>query len=375
MTLRFMDGYEAESFITHAQRKYASVTNGWGTAVAGRTNSAHRAIRDPDMILVTDPLVGSLGNTWTVGIGYRMFTSPSAPGSVTRAPGIRLLDGPSETADEQVSIEFQPQTKLASELGRALIVIRRGATVLATGTTNLIIGRWYYVEATFVVRTGTNGSVVVRVYDQTHHAVIAELNVSGINTANQGSDGADRVAFLWDSVGTAIDSVDFDDAYVADDSTMRADHGWAVECIESTAGNGDTAQWSLAGGATSVGNALLDQQNNSQASFEDRRITSDTIGQLSLAPFGDLAWIKDGTISGVLVITLAKMDTSGTRTIANVFRHKNTGSPSNAQGGNIVLSSTTFDDFLEVFAVNPVTSSAWLPADLNLGQWGVIVVA
>lgn len=374
MSLRWLEGFEMESFLTHAQRKYATVTNGWGNSNPGRTNSNHRSISDIDMILITPALVGVLGNTWTVGFGYLMDDAPTAPGSVTRAPGIRLLDGPSETADEQISIEVQPEVVLSSEVARAVITVRRGATVVATGTKKILHNRWYYIEAQVVVRTGVNGSVMVKVYDQSNNTLTTDINVSGINTANQGTDGADRAAFIWDSVGTTSDDVRFDDIYVADDTTFRASNGFVIEGLETQVGDGDLAQWELQGGATSVGHALLDSQTTVTSTFEDRRIVSDTVGQISLAPYADLAWIKDGVIAGVFVITLARMETSGTRTIANLFRHKNPG-PTNFTGASQVISDTAFDSFVEAFQNNPVTAVPWTVADINLGQWGVTVVA
>jgi hypothetical protein len=374
MALRFLEGFEVESFLIHAQRKYATVANGWGTSAPGRWHAAHRSIRDPDMILITPALVTSVGNTWTIGFGFRGFDAAATPASVTRAPGFRLLDGPSESADEQVSVELHPETLLTSDVvGRWQVVVRRGATVLGTSTFRLMQLRWYYLEFQVVVRTGVNGSFEVKVHDFHANSITTVLTVSGVNTANQGTDGADRVAILWDSAGSLNDDVEFDDIYIRDDATYLGNV--VIEGRETVAGNGDTADWDLQGGATDVGDALLDEQQNAQIAFEDQRIVSDVIGEISLANYQDLVLIRDGTIHGVMLITVARMESSGTRTIRSVFRHKDTGSPANAEGSDFILADTNFDSFFQVFAVNPVTTTAWDVPDLDLGQWGVKVQA
>lgn len=371
MTMRFQEGFENISDLTQGQRKYALVTGSWPTADAGRWNTAFRAATDNAAVLVTKPIVTSVQNTWTIGFGWFGVQFPNSPGSVTRASGIRLLSGgTSITANEQVSIEIQPQTLLAHEAqGRWLIVVRRAGTTLATGTLYLQQNRWYYIEFQVVVRTGTNGSIQVKVHEWPSLSVTTDINVSGINTANLGTDGADRLAIVFDSVGSASsDTVSFDDIYAADDSTYRGN--MVIEGLDAVVGNGDTAQWELQGGATDVGHALLDS-DSSNVTLEDRRIVSDTTGQISLCNFGDLTFLLDGTYHFVSMSLLARMESSGTRTLKPVFRHKDTGSPSNFEGDDFVVTDTNWSQFNQMFATNPVTAAAWDKNDINLGQWGV----
>lgn len=371
MTIRFQEGFENISDETQGARKYALITNGWPTSQSGRWNSAFRAAQGNAPILVTEPLVSSVQNTWTIGFGWMAVQTPTTPASVTRGTGIRLLSGGTDiTANEQVSIELQPQTIGSWEsAGRWLVVVRRGGTTLATGSVQIILNRWYYFEFQVVVRTGTDGSVMVKVHEWPSLSVTTDINVSGINTANLGSDGADRIAIVFDSVGSSTnDQVRFDDIYVADDSTFRGNT--VIEGLDAVTGNGDSAQWELQGGAANVGDALLDSDSNSPT-LETRRIVSDTTGQISLADFQNLSFLLDGTYHFVAVNVLGRMESSGTRTIKPVFRHKDTGSPSNFEGGDFVVLDTNFTQFDEYYQTNPVTALAWDLADINLGQWGV----
>lgn len=365
MALRFIEGFEVESEITHATRKYATVIGGsWGVSEDGRKRTAARSIRSDILALVTEPLVTSLGNTWTVGFGFKLDLELAA--SPANFPGIHLMDGGTAGTDDQLAVVIaRPSNATASEPGSGVIEVRRGAAVLATGTTRLLEKRWYYIEMTATVRTGINGAYEVKIDGTT------EVSDSGIDAANQGTDGADRVRIDWRSDG--VDDVSLDDIYVADDGTFLGDV--IIEGVEAITGDGDTAQWDLQGGATDVGHALLDQQAVVQSLFEDRRIASNTVGQISLADFGNLTWIRDGTIHGVHVHTLARMETSGTRTLRNRFRDKD-GVPGESDGAvDLVLTDTAFDTFLEMFENNPVTAAAWTVAEIDAGQWGVRVTA
>lgn len=362
MAIRFIEGFETERTSTHAARRYETVTGTYGSSENGRKNSNGFALSGTAFNMVTPALVTSLGNTWTVGFGVYFESGDFA--SLSTFPGVYFLDGGDAGTDEQLGLRFNGQALVGLETCKIAIEVVRGATVLGTSDIRLDLARWYYIEFQVTIHPST-GSYEVRINESVDAG--ASDTAGTANTANQGTAGADRVNLSWQSSPSA-DVLWYDDIYIKDDGTYLND--FVVEGLASVAGDGDTAQWQLAGAAVDVGTAFLDSATANSLAETNDRIQTDTVGEISLANFEDLSFIQGGTIHCVQVAVLGRMETSGQRDVQPRFRHIN-GSPSEHNGTAVTYDNTMFQLGREVFETNPATASAWVVNDIDLGQWGV----
>jgi hypothetical protein len=91
-------------------------------------------------------------------------------------------------------------------------VLKRGATTIATGPTELDFGVWYYVELQVTARDGTDGVYELRIDE------VTEFSGSMVNLANTATDGVDVISFSSASTNTL-----WDDIYILDDQGGQND--------------------------------------------------------------------------------------------------------------------------------------------------------
>lgn len=372
--LRWLEGFQAAQHATFYSRVYTNVA---GAVDSTYTDQYGRTQFESDDLTIRTPvLVGSVENTWILGFGFRVISgqlnvSPSA------FPGLALRN----SAGEQLRLEMVESAE--SKPGGATYKIRvmRGATELAR-TVDRFVGlnasgapnmKRTYFEFKCVVRTGVNGSFELRYHtfkDGMQTATWDAAN-TGINTANQGSDGADRGVVSW-TTGDATDQVSFTDVYFCDGTGSKNNDYLGVLYIEALkpAGNGSTLDWDLAGGALSIEDALNEPVATQSTIEDDKRITADIVGLISLADMSALSLILDTTIVGVQTKIYGKMDTVGTRDVQFFYR-KTTGTPAQIGGAILDLDSTTIVGEAETLEDDPNTGNDWVIADINSMQIGV----
>jgi hypothetical protein len=363
MVVRLIEGFEVERITGHWDRRYAVVT-GAPTFPAGYKDLNGFAAQSNSLELTTKALTTTLQNSWTIGFAFKMVEGLTT--GQTTYPEVVFLDGPLRASDDQIALRFVAQTSLASEVSRAKIEVVRGGTVLGTSDTVFLRNRWYYIEFQVTIHP-TLGSYEVKV-DEVSDAGATDTSGT-VNTANQGTAGADRYHMSWES-DSGNDDVAYDQIICGDDSTFRGKI--VVEGLRSIDGDGDQADWALAGGASNVGDALLDADNQVSASLELQRITSSTVNDVSFADHENLVLIRDGTIYGIRLTSVGRMETSGTRGVTPRFRDKD-GAPAEADGTEYTLTDTSFESWTEMFVNNPVSAAAWQVSEVDLGQWGVKV--
>jgi hypothetical protein len=371
MALRWLEAGMACQNETIFARLYATVSGAVGNSYADEY--ARNLWESSNLILKTPAVVGSVANTWFVGFGFTMptgelNTSPSA------FPHVGLYDG----VGEQLRIEVVAANDTKPGGSYYKLRVKRGATVLATTVerfsgANLPTRRVYF-EFKSVVRTSTNGSFELKYHDfktGVHTATWDAAN-TGINTANQGTDGADRFQFAW-TTGDVLDRVSLTDIYVLDNTGSKNNDYLGVLYCEALkpAGTGTTNTWVLAGSAASVEDAL-DEGAATQSTLEDdRRITSDVVGDLTLATMSDLSSkIATTRIVGVQTRIFGKMETVGSRDVQFFYR-KTTGSPAQIGTAILDLDSTTIVGEADTLESDPNTSADWVIADINGVQMGV----
>ena len=372
MTLRWIEGFERLQDETIAARLY--------TNVSGSFN--HASIEGPrgglcadssNLVARTPVLVGSVANTWVTGIAMRVTA-----GQLDSAPAARPYISLRNSAGEQLKLEIidAPDT---SKPGGAYYKLRvmRGAVELAR-TVERFSGlasdlEWTYIEFKATVRTGVNGSFSLKFTKRkgTTQTATWDAANTGINTANQGSDGADRAEFAW-TTGSAGDRMGYDDIYILDSAgTVNNDflNPVYIEGITPSA-NGNSTDWVLAGGATNLEDAWNEPVGSQSLAEDDKRVTSDAVGQISLATMTNLVDITNTTIIGVQARMFGKMETTGSRDVQIMYR-KTTGGAAQTNGGTKTFTSTAFDALADTQELDPNTGAAWTITNINGEELGV----
>jgi hypothetical protein len=350
MACRWIEGFETHRIITQLVRKYASAT-GTSTSQAGRVFGSAVSPGSGGLILVT-PAWG-LRDTVILGFGFKMTSHTTAVNSGSQ--GWYLEKAGAE--------QFHIKIESGSGLGFRFLV-KRGATVLYTSD-YVAFDTWAYIEIKAVAKTGTAGSFEIRNNGTTL------TTQTGINLAAAGSDGVDGFALRVSANNT---SPRFDDIYVLDDTGGAKDDflgPQTVEGVEVTA-NGATNSWTNDAGSGSnfqnVDDAGTSAPDESGAGGTN---SSDTNGQKDFYVMSDLVETT-GTINAIMVEAQLAMASAGTRTVRPVFDDAVGGE---GPGANMVVDSTAYDGFTQIFEENPGISAPWTLADLNAGEWGMEVVS
>lgn len=241
-----------------------------------------------------------------------------------------------------------------------VVVVKRGGTVLATGTIGLPTGAWYYLELKGTIHD-TTGSYEVRIDGVTDPA----LTASGVDTRNVGVTGQ------WDRIrlaGVANANSFVDDFYLCDTSgTLRTDFLGPCKVETLYPQTDAVAAGSNAGLTPSTGTdhgALVDEPAPNSSDYN----SAPTVGLKDTYNYPSLS--LTGTILGLQTnLYVAKSDAVA-RQVCAVVRAGGI----DYDGAN-VAPFTTFSYFSEVRAQNPNTAANWTSADVAGMQAGMKVTA
>lgn len=348
MACVWIEGFETHTNTNQLARKYATLT-GSVLAQAGRVFGTSAG---PSALVAVTPSFGT-DNTIVIGFGARIASHNAAFNS--NSQGLYFETG----ANEQAHVEFESHATNGFRL-----LIKRGSTTVATSS-YFAFAQWHYFEIKLVLRTGTNGAYELR------RNGVTDISGSGVNLANNGTDGAD--VFAWRFVSNFSSLLRLDDIYINTGAGATNNDFLGPQVVEGILPNADgaTIQWTQNGAGdhyTSVDDAA---NLNPDESGGGGTIGSDTNGQIDLFGMQDLQQIT-GAVSAVQVGVQLGMAAAGTRTVRNKYRDPDT---TEANGDSHVVDSTTFDEFTQVYQLNPASSAAWDVADIDDGQFGLEVVS
>ena len=231
-----------------------------------------------------------------------------------------------------------------------LVVKNSGGTTIATGTTVLLTGVWYYIETKLVV--GTSGTVEV------HLNGVAEITST---TGNFGTTNVDTINVKGNGSGTGATASLFDDLYCVDTSGSSPRNTFLgdvrVETIYPTADGAHTA-WTPNSGTTH-----FSRVDEAQADGDTTYVSDSTPGDLDTYVMGDID--TAATVFGVQTNLYARKDDANTRQIAPVVRQ----SGSDNVGATVTLSST-YVDYTQIYNQDP-TAADWTPTTVNADEFGV----
>lgn len=364
MALRWLEGFEVRQHSDYFGRLYTYSGSAGVLSSFGRKQGS--ALLSGNSSFATPALVSPVQNTWIVQVALRK-SSTAVIGAGT--PGVVLQNSGGDQLEMRLVDAASPDT------GGYRIEVRRGATVLATSTrvfqySDSPFWGWWVFQFKATVRTGTNGSFEVRAWDALGNQ---STIVSGTttNTANQGSDGADRVVFRV--AGTTFF---LDDVVVMDGSgSSRNDFTSAPVVVYGELPNADVAgelDWLPSSGGAHF--SLLDDPADSPGLTDE--VTSDVIGDVDLLGFSQsqLDLIPSGpTPLGIMVDIEAAMKNSGSRTIR--VRVKDGVDQADAST-DMVYNSTAKASRVTILEQNPTgTPADWTVAELKTVELGPKVTA
>lgn len=376
MTLRKLEGFEGQRDIAILARHYATATGTFATELGHRGSNS--GISSANLLLRTVDLLDGAAdqNTWVLGWAMRLNSTAGFSAAATVIPYISLRS----SAGEQLRVEFVAFNESKPGGNRYKFRVMRGATALATSVEsfdgNITEGNWTYFEFEASVRTGTNGSFSLRFHDRFRKNVVATWSAAntGINTANQGADGADRYELaLTQNPAT---SIAVDDMYALDGagSVNNGKVGEVeIEAIDVT-GDGATDQWDLQGGAASVEDAWNEGATTQSTPEDDKRTSTTTVGEIELAALANTTLIRNVTVLGVETRLSGKMDATGSRDVQFFYR-KTTGTPAQVGTKTVTFSSTSLVTHADTRETDPNTSAAWVVADIDGLQAGAKLTA
>ena len=348
MACVWIEGFESHVNSSQTARKYASLSGNFAVK-SGRVFGNGAGLQST--VAVTPP--NGSGNTCVIGYGFQYPSHLSNPN--LNGTGLYVEAG----VNEQVHIEHESTIGLGFRWS-----LQRGATVLYTSP-YYDFAVWHYFEWKFTVRTGTNGAWEFR------HNGVAVNSGTTLDLASTGIDGWDT--FAWRTVSNYSNSLIYDDVYVCDGTTANNNDFLGpsvVEAVEVTA-EGTTIAWTPGSGADNAaqvddaGGSVPDDVGAGGYNFSDTNTNKD------LFVMSDLTQIT-GTIHAVQLGVQMAMAAAGTRVVKTKYRDPDT---TEADGDSHTVDSSVYDEFTQVFDLNPASALAWDVTDIDGGEFGVEVVS
>ncbi|RWB68357.1 hypothetical protein [Mesorhizobium sp.] len=231
------------------------------------------------------------------------------------------------------------------------VIFWRGtnATVLATSTTVLAAGSWYFFELK-VTFHNTTGAYEFRI------GGVTEFSGSGANTRNTANNYATGTDMICNGSVYA-----YDDYYLADTSGGAPANDFLgvirVEASYPTAADG-TSQWTpnASTNVSRVNEAAADDDTTYNSASVSGNIDLFTHGALSSTPT---------TIFGVAVTAKARKDDVTARSLRTKLKSGTT-----TQNGASFALATTYQYIRDQYVVDPNTSAAWTATNVNATSIG-----
>lgn len=250
-----------------------------------------------------------------------------------------------DLATLQIDVRFNFSTRLLS--------ITRNGTVLATGTTQLTLNVWYYLQFKVVIDP-TVGSYDLKIDG------VSELTASGVNTRASANSSADHYFFGSINAATGAGDVSqFDDFYLVDGAVGTYLGDVRVDSVFPS-GAGSSTQWTPSAGS------------NFQCVDE-------------ASPNDDTDFVSDGTVGHKDYYAHTAL--SGTASVFGVgafYRHRKDDAGSRQTRANLKLSGTTSTGTTRTESTSYVSDfdhfedkpggTGWTISDVNSTEIGIEVV-
>jgi len=367
MAIRLIEGFEqtaATGSLTaqYFERKYASLFSGPGSA-PGYLGGL--SLQSSSFAFTTKTFTAQ--DTWI--IHWWWFLNQA--GTTSNTAGFYIRD----SGGVQLALVIRSATGVSDNDDRYYIDLNRGVTTLASA-------------GPFWAESWLSGQLKVTIdpTDGAYELKVAQTNSVGktpvtvmsdagpVNTADQGTSGADR--FLFDS-NNGPRTMQLDHLVICDD-TGSANNDFLGEVYVGSllpSADGDDLDWTPSTGATHY--TLVNEVMPGTPTTQDLlRVTSDTVSDFDrwfMQGLGAVLTIPTGTsVFGLSVETTAAMEASGSRDLRAVFKD---GTAATAEGTSFTVTDTPWLTFVQIWETNPATAAAWSVSTVDAGQFGVKVQA
>lgn len=277
--------------------------------------------------------------TWIVGFAFK-HVAASATGAI-----LRLLDG----------TVLHVKVSLNASTGK--LEIYRNTTLLATGSTALLSGVWYYLEFKIVI------SDTAGVTDMYVNGVLETITyVTGTSTTqdtrNGGNASANNISIGGDGSQNGT-SFDVDDIYIHDGTGGVDDAVWGdIRIVEKTVdGAGNYSQFTPSAGSNWQN--IDDATPNGDTDYNE----SSTVNHIDTGTTAALGFT--GTVKGVGVSVYARKTDAGAGSLAPLWRISGTD-----YAGTGVALPTNYIYVTQLYRVSPATSSAWTTTEIDGAEVG-----
>lgn len=356
MVLRFFEGYETFDSTACFDRRYSlSVSPGSPTAT-GRLHG-DSMLAGTTTILRTRSL--TLQNTWTYGFGFR-YSNATILTDSNSFPLIWL-----KGTDEQFSLKWD---KVSGE-NTFEFILMRGSTEVARTSDAGALGKftalnWHYFEFQITIDPASGS------YEFRHNTQVVLSEAGPINTADEGTAGADVAEFAWRN-----NRHNTDDMYILDSTGAVNNTFLGDTVIEGRLPTGEDLavhDWLIEdGGAPSIDTYNEVCDNLSCSASPTQYIFSATINDDGMMTFNALSFIT-GTIHAVKVSSDAFLDTSGSREFTHLVR---SGGTIYTPGITHTVSTTNPQSFEDIIELDPDTSVKWTVSGVNGADFGVRLIS
>lgn len=329
MALRYIDGFDTYTTLT---QRWTIGTDGSIIAGAARTGAAgYRTGNVASRLTMTIDAQG----TWILGVGFR-----------TSAIGAHNT-GPLATVD---SGTVQGDTAMTA-LG--VLTVKRGATVVATGTTPLLANVYYYLEFKHIIANAA-GTLELRVNGAVNVTFAGDTQETANATANQIAVGGGIPGGV---------TTDYDDLYILDGQAGLNDYlGDRQVAYGLASGVGNSAQWTPSAGAN--------WQNVDEAAPDDDTTynSSATATQKDTFAFTWAGMPASSTVDGIQIGLRLRDEAAGVSNIHRIIYE----APTENNGAEIDP-GTSYATVLEILENDPIAGGGGSPftrANLLAAEFG-----
>jgi hypothetical protein len=340
MTLRYCAGFEYDT--TMQEWNPAVGSGSVGTTTGGRNGGRCAFITHSNSWIYGNADGGAAQATWIIGFAYQ--TTNVGVGDI-----IATIIGSDGTVHGSIFIDTS----------RRLSVLRgTGAATLATGTTVLTLGVWYFIELKYKIDSAV-GTYELRI----NGAV--EVSGTGANTRNGGvAASADHFSLNYPGTNTPSAHL-WDDFYACDDQGS-VNNGFLGDIrVQAVYPSGNGATSNMVGSdSDSTNNYLL--VNEASSDGDSTYVQSATLNDKDTYAMGDIT-PTSGTVYAVKPILTVRKDDAGARSVATICRLSSTEVLSSDRA-----LSTSYQHLWDIRETKP-GGGAWSVSDVNAVEVGVKV--
>lgn len=333
MTLRIVEGFDHYTVVQSSAKGWGLFPSNPQTVVAGRLG----------------------GQAWQFGSGIGSITRSFPAGSATFSGttvvcgcAYRMITGANNTQNQQLSIG---PARWGTDTSRRLFLMNAAGTVVATGTTILNIGQWYYIELK-VSPISATGSALINLNG------LPEIAATSSNYGTTQPTGIN----LNSSTGTST-AAQYDDIYILD-GAGATNNDLLGDCRVETifpSGDGANLQWT-----PNSGGVHFNRVNETTPDGDTTYNANSVAGNRDSYTFPALS-IAAGSVFGLAVNLYTRKDDAATRQVAPVIRQG--GVNFDGTTGTPAL-STSYAYYTQTYDQDP-TGSNWSIATVNGDEFGI----